>query len=186
MGPMTGALATALEAYDRAAAEFRTRAERVPPALWDRPRREGKWSPAEETEHIVLSHELFFSQLGGGPAMRVIATGWRLTLLRALILPYILRTGRFPRARAPRESRPVSTGAGREALLARLDCAVRGAIDLVRHEGTSIPRLRHPYFGMLNVTQVVRLSTVHTRHHLANLPVGAGADGPASEARHSG
>ena len=183
---MTGALASALKAYDRAAVEFRARAERVPTALWDRPRREGKWSPAEETEHIVLSHELFLSQLGGGPAMRVIATGWRLTLLRLLILPYILRTGRFPRARAPRESRPVTSGAGRDELLARLDRAVRGAIDFVRREGTSIPPLRHPYFGMLTVTQVVRLSTVHTRHHLANLPAGAGADGAALETRRPG
>ena len=182
---MSGTLSTALAAFERAAADFRARAERVPPALWDRPRREGKWSPAEETEHIVLSHELFCSQLRGGPAMRVVATGWRLILLRLLILPYILRTGRFPRARAPRESRPVVTGAGREELLGRLDRAVHGAIEIVRRDGTSVPRLRHPYFGMLTVTQAVRLSTVHTRHHLANLPVGAGTDAPMLAARPS-
>lgn len=171
---MTVTLPTRLAAYEQAAAEFRSRAERVTSDAWDRPRREGKWSPAQETEHIVLSHELFLAQLGSGPEMRVIATGWRRFALRWLVLPYILRTGRFPRgARAPRESRPVATGAAREALFARLDRAVRGVIESVRRDdgAASRRRLRHPYFGMMSVIQVVQLSTVHTRHHAANMPV---------------
>ena len=71
-----------LAAYEEAAGDFRSRAERVPSDAWDRPCREGKWSPAQETEHIALSYELFLSQLGGGPPMRAIATGWRRFALR--------------------------------------------------------------------------------------------------------
>jgi hypothetical protein len=169
---MTAKLVSRLAAYEQAAADFRSRAERVPNDEWDRPRREGKWSPAQETEHIALSHELFLSQLGGGPPMRTIATGWRRVALRWLVLPYIVRTGRFPRARAPRESRPIATGATRHELLTRLDRAVRGVIESVQRDGGAASRrtLRHPYFGMLSVMQAVQLSAIHTRHHTANLP----------------
>lgn len=169
------AMMTVLATYERSAATFRTRAQQVPDDLWTRARAEGKWSPAEETEHIVLSHELFLAQLRGGPPMRAIATGWRLVLTRWLVLPWILRTGRFPRARAPRESRPVATGAGRAELLARLDRAVAGVIDLLRRdEPTVVRRLRHPYFGAITVTQAVRLSSVHTDHHAGKLPATSG------------
>ena len=158
--------------FEAAAAAFRSGAAAIPSDAWERPRAEGKWSPAQETEHIVLSHELFLSQLHGGPPMRAIVTGWKLLALRALVLPWILRTGRFPRgARAPRESRPVAVGASRADLLGRLDRAVRGVSALLTADGSRVirPPLRHPYFGMMTATQVVRLSTLHTRHHLASL-----------------
>jgi hypothetical protein len=160
-----------LAEYERAAAEFRSRAALVAAAQWERPRREGKWSPAQETEHVVLSHELFLAQLGGGPEMRVIATGWKVFALRWLVFPYILWTGRFPRARAPRESRPTETALARGELFTRLDRATRGVVEsLQRDDVAARPPLRHPYFGKLSVMQVVRLSTVHTRHHSANMP----------------
>lgn len=164
-------LASRLDAFEAAAADFRSRAERVPAEQWDRPRSEGKWSPSQEAEHIVLSHELFLAQLAGGPGMRVIATGWRRFALRWLVLPYILRTGRFPRARAPRESRPGATPASRDELIARLDRATRGVVELVERDDRAAGReLRHPFFGLLSVVQVVQLSTVHTRHHAARMP----------------
>ncbi len=170
---MTTALPDSLAAYERSAAEYRARANRVPSELWDRPRASGKWSPSQETEHIVLSNEIFLAQLRGGPPMRVIASGWRQVALHWLVLPYSLRTGRFPRARAPRESRPVASGAGREELLARLDAAVRGVIELIGPGDPAITRIRllHPYFGTISLVQAVRLSRVHTEHHARNLPM---------------
>jgi hypothetical protein len=169
--------------YHAAIAEFRSLARAVSADAWHTPRQPGKWTPSQEVEHIVLSHELFLSQLRGGPPMTVIVSGWRLILLRLLVLPYILRTGRFPRARAPRESRPVASGAPREQLLRRLDDAAGAVIEVVAPSAqqgeaarlavasTSGPaRFRHPYFGMMTIPQIVRLSTVHTRHHAAHLP----------------
>ncbi len=161
-----------LAAYAAAATEFRTLAAAIPSGRWEIPRAEGKWSPAQETEHVVLSHELFLSQLQGGPPMRAIVTGWKLIPMRWLALPWILRTGRFPRgARAPRESRPVAVGASRGELLARMDRAVLGVTEtLGGGASTRIhPRMRHPYFGMMTVSQVVQLSTVHTQHHAATM-----------------
>lgn len=171
-------LSPRLAEFERAAAAFHARAEGVPSEAWDHPRREGKWSPAQETEHIVLSHELLLGQLEGGPAMRIIATGWRQLALRWIVLPYILATGRFPRARAPRESRPSGATAGRDELLARLDRAAHGVVDAVRRNepGARRVRLLHPYFGSMSIGQVVRLSAVHTRHHAANLPVSTWPD----------
>ena len=161
-----------LAGYMDAAAAFRGGAAAIPADAWDQSRAEGKWSPAQETEHVVLSHELFLSQLNGGPPMRAIVTGWKLVALRWLALPWILRTGRFPRgARAPRESRPVAVGASREDLLGRMDRAVRGVGEALASGDAVISRLRmrHPYFGMMTVDQVLELSTLHTRHHLASM-----------------
>ena len=167
-----GSVSSRLADFEAAAAAFRSGAAAIPIDAWDRPRAEGKWSPAQETEHVVLSHELFLSQLHGGPPMRAIVTGWKLVALRRLALPWILGTGRFPRgARAPRESRPVAVGASRADLLGRLDRAVHGVSALLTSDGVDItrPPLRHPYFGMMTVIQVVRLSALHTCHHLASL-----------------
>jgi hypothetical protein len=173
MGRVT--LPPRLAAYAQAAAEFRACAERIPSAGWEEPRSAGKWSPAEETEHIVLSHELFLSQLHGGPPMRAITTGWKRAALHWLVLPFILGTGRFPRgARAPRESRPVGVGAGREELLLRLDRAVHGVIDTVQRDEARLAtqRLLHPYFGRMRIPQVVELSTLHTKHHATSMSAG--------------
>jgi hypothetical protein len=175
MGGLMRASSAELDDYSKAADELRARAALIGEAAWNEASAEGKWSPAQEIEHVVLSHELFLAQLDGGPAMRVITSGWRRIALQRVLLPYILVTGRFPRgARAPRESRPIETRGSRDVLVLRLERAVRGVIAAVQRDeraGTR-RRLSHPYFGMMTVSEVVRLSTLHTRHHTARLSTG--------------
>lgn len=161
-----------VEDYARSTREFVEGSAKIGDAAWTLPRAPGKWSPAQEVEHITLAHELLAQQLAGGPAMRVVVHGWRRLALRWVVLPWILRTGRFPRgARAPREARPSAAPAARRALIERLEAAVTAVGgDLGRSGDPGFSRrLDHPYFGAMSVAHAVRLSAVHTRHHLASL-----------------
>lgn len=172
-----GLLRESLEDYARATNDFIAATDAVPTAAWARPRMEGKWSPAQEVEHITLAHELFGAQLAGAAPMRVLITGWRGVLVRSLVLPWILRTGRFPRARAPREARPSPAPIDREVLMTRLEAAATMiSADLERRGAAAhTTRLDHPYFGAMSLAQTLRLTTVHTRHHRRMLPGGAAA-----------
>ncbi len=161
-----------IEDYTRSTREFVEGSAKIGDDAWLLPRAPGKWSPAQEVEHITLAHELLAQQLAGGPAMRVVVHGWRRLALRWAVLPWILRTGRFPRgARAPREARPSAAPASRRVLIERLEkaaTAVGGELAQGGDRGFS-RRLDHPYFGAMSVAHAVRLSAVHTRHHLASL-----------------
>jgi hypothetical protein len=159
---------TLIAEFRQCTGEFRAQVLDVEEARWAVPRTAGKWSPAEEVEHVILALELFLDQLRGGPAMRVITTGWRRGALRWLVLPWILRTGRFPKgAKSPRESRPTGERS-RERLLQRLSGAEAGLGEVIA-TGAQVERLTHPYFGALTVEQVLLLTVVHTRHHARSL-----------------
>lgn len=168
---MTATLRRSLDAYAAVTREFIACMESVPASAWAIPRAPGKWSPAEESEHITLAHEIFASQLSGGGPMRVVLTGWRGFAARWIVLPWILVTGRFPRARSPREARPRGEALPRADLITRLDSAARAiGTDLERRGRAAFTdRLGHPYFGAMTCSQVLRLTEVHTRHHLVTL-----------------
>ncbi|MDQ6885920.1 MAG: DinB family protein [Gemmatimonadota bacterium] len=149
-------------------AEFLSRAAAVPAARWGAPCAPGKWSPAQEVEHITLSYEIFGAELDGGVGMQPMASKRRQLFLRWMVLPFILRTGKFPgQPRAPREVRPVDDTPGKDVQLNRLR-AVNEACDqswrIARRERPR-HRLSHAYFGMLSLDDALRLMTVHTRHH---------------------
>jgi hypothetical protein len=185
-------LSALLDENSAAVRDFVQRAAAVPEAQWQRPRAPGKWTPAQEVEHVALSYELFAVELRGGCGMRVVTSRTRQLLLRGLALPYILRTGRFPgQPRAPRETRPTGTerpagsGAigtaapaaqpGRAELLERLSAAVVSLEAALGPTDAAAAnrRLTHAYFGPIPLKSALRLAAVHTRHHARNLPLPA-------------
>ena len=172
---MSGSLAASIEAYAAVTREFVACMALVPDAAWATPRATGKWSPAQESEHITLAHEVFAAQLAGGPPMAVVVSGWQRLALHWIVMPWILRTGRFPRARSPREARPSREPLPRVALSARLEraaLAIRADLER-RGRDACTHRLDHPYFGTMTAVQVLRLTEVHTRHHLVTLSASA-------------
>ena len=67
-------------AEHRAAIEaFARTAESVDPAVWNLPRAEGKWTPAQVVQHLILSYEAGLRELDGGAGMTVVVPGLRLT-----------------------------------------------------------------------------------------------------------
>jgi hypothetical protein len=161
----------AIAAHRRALDSFVATASGLPAAVWDAPYAEGKWTRAEVAEHVRLVYTKAYAEVTGGQGMRV-RTAWpKRTLLRLLVMPWILRNRRMPKgAPAVREIRPAdgpydqaATVAGvraeGERFLGALD-----KVDLERFAGVS-----HPFFGRMEPLQGIQLLTVHTEHHEAQL-----------------
>ena len=169
------AWAEALAAHEAAAADFVVRAGAVSPEKWREPSSPGKWSPAQETQHLVLAYEVLMRELRGGRGMRLQLRAWHRTLLRWVVKPRLLRTGRFPVARSPREIRPPDRLPEQGPAVARLRRHATEFATLIERTRTATPgrRLTHPFFGWLTLEEAVRFCEVHVRHHAARLPEGA-------------
>lgn len=153
--------------------EFADKASALDATQWLTPRAEGKWTPAQETKHLILTYGAFLADLAGTP-MRLRGTPWKRRLWRWIGLPQILWRKRLPMGvRAPREARPEWESARAEELIPQLlDRAHEFDTTLARVSST-VPRRRvlHPMLGPLTLDQAVQLMSVHTRHHAAFLPV---------------
>lgn len=167
-------IADLLADHGAAVSEFVTRAGAIRDLEWDTPRGDGKWSPAQETKHLALGYEAFVRDLRGGTPLRLKGRWWQRRLWRWRALPLILDTNRLPiGVRAPREVRPPERPGDRSALIEELRARVAEFDAAVVNAERSEPRRRvtHPYFSALSLRELVRLCTVHARHHAAFLPV---------------
>jgi hypothetical protein len=171
-------------ALRRALAEQAAAVERYLEALsdlshtdWGRPRGEGKWSPAQITEHLALAYDVLAGELRGGAAMAQRLRPWRRRLLRWFLLPHILFHRSFPlRAPAPRELRPERALASREEGGERLRRAAASFEDALRAPQRA-GQLTHAYFGEVSVVRAVRFVAIHLDHHRRQVEQAA-APGP--------
>jgi hypothetical protein len=160
----------ALDQHDAAMAAFIDAISAIPDDRWPVPSAPGKWSPAAEVLHVALSYEVALRGVRTGAGMRPRVSPVRARLLRWLVLPVMLNSSWFPRARAPVEIRPPVDAAADgvdlspQALRSRLDEAARA----VRDELPPAPpglRFHHAYFGDLAPRLAMRMLAAHTRHH---------------------
>lgn len=172
--PTARSWARTLGEHDVAVSAFVDVVRSIPESEWHVASAPGKWSPAEEVLHVALSYEVALRGVRTGEGMRPRVSPMRATLLRWLVLPVMLASGWFPRAKAPVEIRPPKPGASenvdltRPALLGRLRERARE----VREElPASRPetRFRHAYFGDLAPERAIRMLAAHTRHHSRRL-----------------
>lgn len=177
--------AGALAAHAAAADDFAARAAALSPEQWREPAAPGKWSPAQETQHLVLAYEVVLRELRGGRGMRLQLGAWNRTLLRWFVKPRILRTGRIPAARAPREIRPPDRIPDQGPAVARFGRHAEEFAATIERTRTATPgrRLTHPYFGWLSLEEAVRFCEVHVRHHAARLPESSAERGVPSGER---
>jgi hypothetical protein len=163
-----------MHAHRDAVREFLARAAAIDVDRWRTPRAEGKWTPAQETAHVILAYETLLRELRGGQGLALRATPLRRRFYRLIGLTSILWRGRIPvAARAPRETRPDDVTDPATTLLARLESLTGEFETDVTGAWRERPnaRLTHHLFGTLSLDQAIRLMTVHTRHHAAFLPV---------------
>jgi hypothetical protein len=163
----------ALRLHESAAGEYASAAEALSPEMWATARGEGKWSPAQVTDHLILAYQALQRELSGGPGMALRTTAWQRVLLRLLLVPRLLRGAAFPRgARAPREIRPSEVTQDQRALIARFrDHAERFQAAIQdAHARNPGQRLTHPYFGASSLHDSLVLCARHILHHLRQLP----------------
>lgn len=153
--------------------EFVERANAVSGPKWLTPRAEGKWTPAQETKHVILAYEAFVRQLTVGTPMRLRGNALKRRVWRLIGLTSILWRKRIPVAvNAPREVRPEPITSGPDELLPELRRRAEEFDLAFAHAWRHEPRRRmsHYMFGTISLDQGIRLVSVHTRHHAAFLP----------------
>lgn len=162
-----------MDDHERAVREFVGKARVVDHARWFTPRAEGKWTPAQETRHLILTYEEFVRQLHGASPIRLRGGLYTRVLSRAIGLTSILWFEKIPVAvRAPREVRPDPETRPADELLADLEtrtAAFARSFEDVWGRSPR-PKLQHPLFGRVSLATGIRFLTVHTRHHAAFLP----------------
>lgn len=159
--------------HQEAGREFLERATALPDSAWLTPRAEGKWTPAQETRHLILAYEAFTRDLSGGKPMGLRGTPMKRLIWRLIALPPILWRKRLPAGvRAPREARPEWEVTPRADLLPQFlkRAADFHALFALTWHAEPRRRVTHPYFGGLSLDHAIRMSAVHTRHHAALLP----------------
>ncbi|HEX5635109.1 MAG TPA: DinB family protein [Gemmatimonadales bacterium] len=147
---------------------------RVPASGWQHAARERAWTPAGVALHVIRSYEVGCRGAAGDGGMRLMVPPARARVARTLFLPIILATGRFPPARAPRETVPEvgeAAALGQEEAIARLVRTADEAASALRRADAPGSRVlvTHAYFGPLEPRRVLRLLSVHTRHHARGL-----------------
>ena len=166
-------LETRLADHRASLGEFVAKARQVPADRWLMPRAEGKWTPAQETRHLMLAYDAFLREMSGGVGMQIRGTRFKRLMWRWVGLTSILWRKRIPAAvRAPREARPEWESTPPADLLPELERRAGDFEDVVTRAWREQPdrTVTHPYFGKLTLDQTLRLVAVHNRHHAAFLP----------------
>ena len=155
------------------AREFVARAERVGETRWLVPRAEGKWTPAQETRHLILAYDALLRDAGGQGKMGLKGNAVKRKIWRLVGLTSILWRKRIPvAARAPREARPEWEAAPASELLPIFQSRVEELASTIARLQKNEPgrTFTHPYFGDLAIEQTLTFLAVHNRHHAAFLP----------------
>lgn len=163
-----------LEDHRAAVREFVAKAAALSATQWLTPRSAGKWTPAQETRHLVLTYEAFVRDLQDVNRMRLRGTALQRWFWKLFGLASILWRKRIPVAvRAPSVIRPDEiTTAAPELLDALGDGVARfEAVFTDKWRTEPARRLSHPFFGLVTLDHAVRIAAVHARHHAAFLPV---------------
>ena len=160
---------TAVAEHEAAIEACIAAARRVDDNQWTQPRDAGKWSPAQQLEHVELSYQMVYDALNGKPP-RARLGRVRQFFLRTFVLPKILRTDDFREGvPAPREMRPAGPAQERAVLEELLRTHAATCMEAVLAANRRGARVLHPYFGPLPLLSMLRLGTSHTRHHTAIL-----------------
>ena len=149
--------------HSAALESFLSRLASYPEPAWERPLGEGKWTPAEVTEHLALTYVAALRELEEGRTLAPRVSPARQTVFRWFLLPHMLFHRSMPRAGAPRETRPTSPQATREELQQRLGTLARQVEERLKRQPDA--RLTHPYFGRIGALQALRLMALHLEHH---------------------
>ena len=111
------------------------------------------------------------AELDGTQGMRARLPVWKQLYIRWRFLPGILRAGRFPKTRAPREIRPAGEPRAKAVVLEALTADARRFEDgLTEARANGGGALTHPFFGRLRPVKMLGLITAHTEHHRRQLP----------------
>lgn len=162
----------AMERHRAAVALYLQIAERASKNAWQTPIQAEKWTPAQVTEHLILTYQIFLKQMRGEQNIEMIYGSLVRRVLRLLILPRIYRRGELPRgAQAPNEILPVEANKTQEIALKQLkEAVVEFVKEASERRNEKDLRLTHHVFGKIKLIEGIELAAIHTEHHARQLP----------------
>ena len=153
--------------------EYADKAKAVSSSQWFTPRAEGKWTPAEETRHLILAYEALARDLLEGKTLRLRGTPLKRRLWRVIgMFNVLLRNRLYRGVSAPRELRPLPEKAPRDKLVALFIQRVtefEAAVEFTRAKDPN-RTITHPMMGALTLAHSLKFCAVQTRHHAEFLP----------------
>jgi uncharacterized protein YbjT (DUF2867 family) len=157
---------SALARHSDAAKTFSTTAAAIGDGSWLVPLGDGKWSPAQVTEHLNRTYEVLLGELNGGKGIRIRSSWLLRQVLRQTILRSIYRKRALPRgARAPSEIFPKVIDETQSAALERfatLALKFEEAMNANRDTGR---KLTHQVFGEIELLPGLDFVAIHIEHH---------------------
>ncbi len=158
-----------LAANRDAIAELIAAAERSGGA-WTAPRAPGKWSPSQIVEHVARSLDESANVVAGAPAKFPHLPFFLRPVAKGFLFNRVLRNGAFPKAKTNKAMNPASgpdspavARVRLESALARFDRECRACAEAGRP-------VKSATFGTVSVTDFVRFTELHTRHHCHQMP----------------
>lgn len=159
--------AAAVSGHEAVVARYLATAASVSGDRWEAAPGAGKWSPAEVTQHLVLSYQKMTAEQDGGLRIPVLLPRPKAWVLRTFFLPRLLAGRPFPPGvRAPREVRPTGPVPSREQLITDFAAATASFAEAyARASARPGARATHPFFGRLSLLDMYRFAALHTEHH---------------------
>jgi hypothetical protein len=157
----------AVARHSAAAIAFAETARAVKPEAWSTPVGDGKWSPAQVTEHLNRTYQVTLDELRGKKGLRI-RTPWLLRqVLRQTVLRSIYRKRQLPPgARAPSEIMPTTVDGSQSELLERFLTFARDFDEEALSKGNQSNRkLTHHVFGEIDLLPGIDFIAIHIEHH---------------------
>ena len=139
-------------------------------ANWTTPRALKKWSPAQVAEHVARVFDDAANMLEGKPHGFPKMPFFVRPIFRMVFFAKTVRSGNFPTAKTFRPFDPVegpdTPAAARDRLTAAHDRYLAACSACAQKDGKVLSSV----FGAVPVTDYMRFTTLHTRHHLKQIP----------------
>jgi hypothetical protein len=164
-------LNTAFAANRTAVEALIATAEKAAPN-WNTPRAPGKWSPAQVVEHVAMALEENGNVAMGRPS-KIPTLPVVVRPLTNLVFRYILRTGKFPKAKTNRAMTPERGPESAAHAGARLNEALRRFEADCQTTASRGQPVASGAFGRVPVEDFVRFNELHVRHHTKQVAVQA-------------
>jgi len=157
----------ALARHAASAAAYRETADAISSSSWSVPLGEGKWSPAQVTEHLNRTYKVVIGELSGEKGIRIRSPWLLRQVLRHTVLRSIYRKRQLPKgARAPSEVIPKEVEGTQSELLDRFRKLARQFQEVAEsNAGKDGRKLTHHIFGEIDPLRGIDFIAIHIEHH---------------------
>jgi hypothetical protein len=157
--------AKTIQRHRTAIAGYLQTASRIDEQVWRLPVKAEKWTPAQITEHLILTYQITLKQIRGGQGIKPHYNFLLRPILRLVVLPGIFRERQLPGgAKAPQEIMPEDSKMPRETALKQLkDLSVEFETEILSRRSDEKLRLTHHVFGQIKPLKGVDLRKVKSK-----------------------